>query len=245
MSQADLVITGSPDDKNLLLDKKISLSVMTAEELVCGKVKFPERRQKKVSIVMLTFNQLSDTRLCTESLEKNTGCDYELIFVDNGSTDGTRKYLDNLRETRKHVKTIFNKANLGFSMANNQGIGVAEGEYILLLNNDVVLTEGWLERLMACAESGPAIGVVGPCTNHAVGEQVIDVELELNQADINRFACMQLLKNAGCWFETHRIIGFCMLIKREVIDKIGMLDERFGPGGYEDYDFCLRIRQAG
>ncbi len=165
--------------------------------------------------------------------------------MDNGSTDDTREYLEKLRETRKHVRTIFNSTNLGFSKANNQGISVAEGEYILLLNNDVVLTEGWLERLKACAESGPAVGVVGPCTNHAVGEQVLDIELKLDLEDINRFACMQLLKNAGYWFDTHRIIGFCMLIKREVIDSIGTLDERFGPGGYEDYDFCLRVKQAG
>jgi GT2 family glycosyltransferase len=67
----------------------------------------------------------------------------------------------------------------------------------------------------------------------------------VNFEDIKRFAWMQLLKNAGFWFDTHRIIGFCMLVKREVIDAIGVLDERFGPGGYEDYDYCLRVKQAG
>jgi GT2 family glycosyltransferase len=194
---------------------------------------------------MLTYNQIEDTRNCVESLIKNTMPDYELVFVDNGSTDETRQYLEQLKSSRKNIKLIFNDSNLGFAKANNQGMRIAEGDYILLLNNDVILTEGWLERLICCAENDPAVGVVGPCTNKAVGQQVVALNVEYEPRDIARAASLQLMKNAGNWSEVHRIIGFCMLIKRAVIEKAGMLDERFGPGGFEDYDFCLRVNQAG
>jgi len=245
LSQVDMVVVGSEAEKTLLCEKKNDIHTVTVEQLSEGEVKIPKSEKKKVSIIILTFNQLCDTKRCVETLERNTKGDYELVFVDNGSVDDTKAYLEKLKAARKNVKTIYNPSNLGFAKANNQGMGIADGEYVVFLNNDVVLTEGWLERMISCAESDPAAGIVGPVTNHAVGEQVVDKSIEFNEQDINRFACMQLLKNAGYWFETHRIIGFCMLMKREVIENVGMLDERFGPGGYEDYDFCLRVKQAG
>ncbi|MHB9155197.1 MAG: glycosyltransferase family 2 protein [Endomicrobiales bacterium] len=242
---ADLIITRAGEDGTLLLREVPGVPVISLQETGAGREQFPRRKPKKVSIIILTFNQLDMTRQCIESLEKHTKCDYEIIIVDNGSSDGTREYLNALLPAKSGLRLIFNDKNLGFSKANNQGIRIAEGDYFLLLNNDVILTAGWLERLLACAESDPAVGVAGPCTNHAVGQQVVNAKLELDDPAIQKFACMQLMKNAGNWFETHRIIGFCLLARREVIEKIGMLDERFGPGGFEDYDFCLRVKQAG
>jgi len=245
LGQADMVIVESEEHRELVAKQKNNINTVTLAECNNGNAQIGIREKKKVSIIILTFNQLCDTKLCVETLERNTTNEYELIFVDNGSTDGTKKYLEKLKQSKKNVKVILNPSNLGFAKANNQGIAVSDGEYVLMLNNDVALTDKWLERLLVCAESDHAIGVVGPVTNNAVGEQVIDKNIVFNKNDINRYACIQLLKNAGFWFETHRIIGFCMLIKREVIENIGMLDERFGPGGYEDYDFCMRVKQAG
>lgn len=241
----DLVIVKSDEEQACLLKEIPDLPVITVPRLPSLPAVIEQRKAKKVSIIMLTFNQLEDTRQTVESLFKYTHSDFELIFVDNGSVDETRSYLEQLQETTPNVRLIFNDRNLGFAKANNQGMKIANGDYILLLNNDVILTEGWLERMLACAESDPSIGVVGPVTNSAVGQQVVEFPLGHHADGVQKFACIQLLENAGYWFEIHRIIGFCLLVKRGVIEKIGMLDERFGPGGFEDYDFCLRVKQAG
>ena len=88
----------------------------------------------KLSIITLTYNKLKYTKKYVESLFKYTK-DFELIIVDNGSTDGTREYLQSLN----NVKLIFNDENIGFSKGNNQGLTIAEGEYIAFLNNDILL----------------------------------------------------------------------------------------------------------
>jgi GT2 family glycosyltransferase len=243
--QADLIIASSENDRNLLKTALNSQPVIDLSELKNTGIPDLPKNRKRVSIIVLTFNQYKLTKQFIESLKKHTPEEYELIFVDNGSKDKTKEYLDEFRANNTNVKLIFNNSNLGFAKANNQGIRVATGEYVILLNNDVILTDNWLERMIACAQSSPQIGVVGPSTNNATGQQVINYKIGLNESEIQKFAYLHAMKEAGNWFEVHRVIGFCMLIKKEVIDKIGMLDERFGPGGFEDYDFCLRVKQAG
>ena len=103
-----------------------------------------------VSIIILTFNQLKYTKECVESIRKHTPEPHEIIFVDNGSTDGTGKWLKKLVKNNSNYKLIENKKNLGFSKGCNQGIEASSGEYILLLNNDVVVTENWLAGMLEC-----------------------------------------------------------------------------------------------
>ncbi|MBO7431775.1 MAG: glycosyltransferase family 2 protein [Elusimicrobia bacterium] len=240
---ADLIVVPSKEDKELL--SNIKLPVKSYDEISEKDIKFAQKNKYLVSIVMLTYNQLEDTKICVESLFKHTtDVNYELIFVDNGSTkDDTIAYLDGLKKEHKNIKTIYNKENLGFACANNQGIEISEGEYVLLLNNDVILTDGWLSRMIQVAESDDKIGVVAPCTNHASGRQVVTFSgTEEDDEGIQKFAKEVLLKKAGNWISVSRIIGFCMLIKREVLFKVGVLDEMFGPGGYEDYDYSMRVK---
>lgn len=246
-AQSDLIVVFDENEYDVIARTGRQICAVTTRDYRAGKRGSLDgkRVSKKTSIIMLTYNQVEDTKNCVESLIKYTMPEYELIFIDNGSTDETHVYLEQLKGSRDNIRLIFNDSNLGFAKANNQGIRIAEGDYILLLNNDVILTEGWLERLICCAENDPMIGVVGPSTNKAVGQQVVALTVEYEQRDIARAASLLLMKNAGYWSEAHRIIGFCMLIKKEVIEKTGMLDERFGPGGFEDYDFCLRVNQTG
>lgn len=245
---ADLVVVPSKEDKEIL-SKKISENLInTYDEVLENNIEFAQKNKYLVSIVMLTYNQLEDTKICVESLFKHTtDVNYELIFVDNGSTkDDTKTYLETLQKEHKNIKTIFNEENLGFACANNQGIEEAEGEYVLLLNNDVILTDGWLSRMLDIAESDERIGVVVPCTNHASGRQVVTFGgTENDDEGIQQFAKDLLLKYAGKRISVARVIGFCMLIKREILFKVGVLDEMFGPGGYEDYDYCMRIKHEG
>ncbi|HRY29936.1 MAG TPA: glycosyltransferase family 2 protein, partial [Elusimicrobiota bacterium] len=205
----------------------------------------PPRREahvtkKLVSIIILCHNDLHYLKQCVDSIKKYTHVPYELIFVDNASEDDSQRYLRSI----KGAKVIINPVNLAFAKGNNQGAQIANGEYILLLNADVVVTEGWLDRLLRCAESDPSIGLVGPCTNSATKVQTVVAPYK-SIKDLPRFAMAHSLKNDSVWEDVQRLIAFCLLIKREVIQKVGLLDERFGPGGYEDYDYCLRVNQAG
>ncbi len=194
---------------------------------------------KLTSIIILAFNQLEYTKLCIESIYRYTIPPFELVLVDNGSTDGTAGYFDSIAG----AKVVKNKTNLGFAKGCNQGIEKAEGDYILLLNNDTIVTEHWLDNMLECIESDPSIGVVGPRSNYVNGPQFIAVDYE-SINDMHRFAREFNSQGPDKWFDVEVIIGFCMLMKREVVDKIGMFDERFKIGNFEDNDFCTRAKMA-
>ena len=222
---------------------KFDFTSFSPEEILKAIGLYKKESTKLSSIIILTFNQLNITKMCIDSLEKHTKEPYELIFVDNGSKDGTVKFLKEYGNKNK-VNCIFNDSNMGFSYANNQGIKISRGEYIVLLNNDVILTEKWLYKLILCAETYPRAGTVGPITNAAAGPQKVTPAYE-DLRDLDKYSAAFSLKNAGQWVDSYRLNAFCMLIKKEIISRVGLLDEKFGPGGYEDYDYCLRVRQAG
>ena len=192
------------------------------------------------SIVIVTHNQLEFTRQCLDSIQRLTDEAYELIVVDNGSSDGTVEYLRGV----PGVRLIVNEANRGFPAAANQGIVASGGSQILLLNNDVVVTTGWLFRLLRALHSDPAIGLVGPCSNFVSGPQQVEARYE-SLADLDGFAWDWGGAHEGVRVDVNRLVGFCLLIRREVVESIGLLDEQFGVGCFEDDDYCLRAIQAG
>ncbi|HLN32178.1 MAG TPA: FkbM family methyltransferase [Gemmataceae bacterium] len=192
------------------------------------------------SIIILAHDQLAYTRLCIDSIRHYTDEPYELILVDNGSTDGTAEYFRSL----KGAKVISNPDNRGFPAAVNQGIQIASGRQILLLNNDTLLTTGWLRRLLRALHSDAKIGLVGPCSNFVGSEQQVSVTYQ-DLIGLDGFAWDWGKANNQGLSETNRLIGFCLLIRREVIDTIGLFDEQFGVGSYEDDDYCRRAAQAG
>jgi len=210
--------------------------------------------QKLTSIIILVHNQLAYTKKCLESLITHTKLPFELICVDNGSTDGTAEYLKAFRREKnraewgcRSMEIIRNGRNLGFPAGNNQGIARAKGDYLLLLNNDVVVTPGWLNRLIAGLERKEEIGIVGPMSNYVDGVQKVEeIHYDPNSlAGLDLFALDFAEKHAGEGKPVWRCVGFCMLIKRAVVEKIGGFDERYGWGHFEDDDFCLRAALAG
>lgn len=205
------------------------------------------KNEHLVSIVVLTRNQLPYTRKCLESIEKHTQVPYEIIVVDNGSSDGTTKFLQEWAAQKTNRHLILNSENLGFAKGNNLGIAKSTGRYVVLINNDVVVTPGWLERLLACAARDASIGIVGPVTNSVSGPQYVDQPLyDLDSlAGLDEFAKDWSDKHCRQVLGVVRVVGFCMFIRREVIDRIGGLDEQYGLGNFEDDDFCLRAAIAG
>lgn len=200
----------------------------------------PERSFGLTSIVLVTYNQWPHTKACLESIRLLTDEPYELIVVDNGSTDGTVEFL----RADPGIHLIENHQNRGFPAAANQGILAARGEQILLLNNDTLVTTGWLGRLLTALNSNAAIGLVGPVTNHISGEQQVSVPYD-DLAQLDGFAWEWGKQHHRQYQPTDRLVGFCLLIRREVIQKIGLLDERFGIGNFEDDDYCRRAIAAG
>jgi GT2 family glycosyltransferase/tetratricopeptide (TPR) repeat protein len=192
------------------------------------------------SIVIVTHNQLACTRLCVESIRQYTDQPYELLCVDNSSTDRTADYL----ERQPHARVIRNSTNRGFPAAVNQALAVATGRQVLLLNNDTIVTTGWLDRLLHALHHDPHVGLVGPCSNFVSGAQQVEIGYD-DLAQLDGFAWDWGKAHHHVVEDTDRLVGFCLLLRREVIERIGVFDERFGIGCFEDDDYCRRALQAG
>ncbi|OGY41923.1 MAG: hypothetical protein A2Y67_03835 [Candidatus Buchananbacteria bacterium RBG_13_39_9] len=184
----------------------------------------------KYSIIIPVCDNLDLTKRCITSINLNT-TDYEIIVIDNGSFPA----YEGLEIVRHNEK------NEGFPVAVNQGIKIAKGEVIVILNNDVVVTPHWLDRLSYhfCHAD-----IVGPMTNEVSGAQKITTDTADYFLAPDEFANSYYTKNSLSFSTTARLVFFCVAIKRKVIDKIGLLDEQFTPGNFEDDDFCLRAIEA-
>lgn len=195
------------------------------------------------SMIILTWNALDYTKMCLDSLNDYTPENHEIIVVDNGSHDGTVAFL----KEQPHLHCIYNKKNRGFAGGVNQGLRKARGRYILLLNNDTILTRYWLRNLLACLASGSQVGLVGPRSNLVGGEQGKMGKLPFtNLEDMQIFArTFNEKSNPKAWFPLESLSGFCLLMKREVYEAVGSLDERFQLGTREDRDYCIRARKKG
>jgi len=182
------------------------------------------------SIIILTYNQLEYTKACIDAIIKNTYNYYEIIVVDNASQDGTADWLK--EHARRITKVILNAENKGVPAGWNQGLEAAnpDSDYYMMLNNDVIVSDDWLSKLINCANINEQVGAVGPLTNKISGPQ-LDSFYYHNAKNLHTYF----------W----RLVGFCLLIKADVVKKVGKFDGQFGRGNYEDDDYCLRMIEAG
>lgn len=197
------------------------------------------------SIIVLVRDQLEHTQACLESLKKHTPERYELILVDNGSASATASWLAQYAQKHEEVTLIRNESNRGFAAGNNQGFAIARGDTILLLNNDTIVTPGWLSRMVKALRDHPSTGIVGPRSNRVAGAQLVPEPGYRNTSELPAFAQDWAIKHDGQCRETPRVIGFCLLLRRSVLESIGALDEQYGSGNFEDDDFCIRAGIAG
>jgi len=180
----------------------------------------------KCDIIIPVWNERVLTEKCIKSISENTDIPHRLTLVDNASALETASYLKELSGNKDAVILIRNEENMGFPKAVNQGIKSSSAPYLCILNNDTEVHKGWLSEMIKIAESNPNIGIVNPSSNNTG-----------HPKPLNGFL--------GKYIEISSCIGFCMLIKREVIEKVGNFDEIFSPGNFEDTDFSRRAVKAG
>lgn len=189
----------------------------------------------KCDIIIPIWNQLDVTQNCIMSIFDNTHYPFRLILVDNASDEKTKAFLGALRENAD-VKVITNKENLGFVKAVNQGLKASSAEYICVMNNDTVATDGWLGELVYIANSHSGIGLVNPSSNN-LGQ-------DMGKKSIDEYAAgLEGLR--GQYIEMGACIGFCMLFKREIYEKLGKLDEVYKEGNFDDTDYSRRAEKEG
>ena len=193
----------------------------------------------KCDIVMPVWNQREYTKDCVDSILKNTGdIDYRLIIIDNASGEETKLYMESLKSSLgQKMLLVRNENNLGFVKAANQGMRLSEASYVCLINNDTLVTEGWLSEMIKVADGSSSIGLINPSSNN-LGQKPEKGE------SIETYA-KKIRESSGKFFEIGSAIGFCMLIKKELIGKIGVFDEIYGMGNFEDTDFSRRAVKEG
>ena len=201
---------------------------------------------RKVSIIIVTYNGLQRATIpCLERLFCETdNSDYEVIVVDNNSTDGTSLYLQELACREPRLKVVLNSINRGFSGGNNDALQNAQGDIIVLLNNDTLVTKGWLTRIVDTLTGDPSVGMVGPVTNSAGNEQNIFITAS-SAEEILSEGILWTQKGSKDCFATEKLCFFCVAFRRNLLEAVGMLDEAFGLGFYEDDDYCIRVKKAG
>lgn len=200
----------------------------------------------KISIIILSFNNYEETTgLCLNALAADPDFSkWEVIVVDNASDANTQQQLAEAKRRYPEVNFVFNPRNVGFAAGNNIGIKLATGDVIILLNSDAFPSPGMLGRLAEHFAHDAQLGMVGPVTNAAGNEQCIYTNAGSPEEKTNeglRYAssgeCETLL--------AYRLDFFCVAIPRHVLDQVGLLDENFGRGYYEDLDYSLRVKTAG
>lgn len=187
-----------------------------------------------IRVVIPAHNRHDDLDECLSSLLE-TSLELEIVVVDNGSTPPV--------EVDRRIRVLRNDVNEGFARASNQGTRGFEGELILFLNSDTVVTRGSLIELVRAARSSSSIAACGPVTNYSGHFQ--QVPAQCNSPEEIEALSRLLLHGKPNWQDSDMLVGFCLLVRRTVLDEVGLFDEQFGLGLFEDNDLCYRMRRAG
>lgn len=204
---------------------------------------FPPAEQPRVSILLVLYNQAPLTLLCLESIARHAPPPYEVVIVDNASSDDTGRMLEHVHNAR----IIRNTDNEGFVRAVNLGAGVSRGEYLLLLNNDAMLHAGSIESALAVFGEVPRTG--------AVGGKILLLDGKLQEAGSIIFAdgsCLGYGRNQAAdrpEFMFRRVVDYCsgafLMIPTQLFHQMGGFDEDYAPAYYEESDFCIRLHKHG
>lgn len=207
-----------------------------------------------VDVIVCVHNSPDDVRACLESVIAHTTVPHRLIVVDDGSDTPTRDLLRAFADGQP-MTLLRNETAGGYTLAANQGLRASTSGYVVLLNSDTIVSKGWDERMLRCARSDDRIGLIGPVSNTASWQSVPAIFNDQGDWAENhlpagwtlpRFAAEIAARSQRIYPKVGFLNGFCLMIRREVLDDLGLFDEETFAQGYgEENDYCLRATAAG
>jgi len=219
----------------------------------------PKRKGKvdrgPIDLVICVHNALEDVKKCLKSVLENTHHRYRIILVNDGSDEPTTTFLRAFKNDHSHCDLFENPTSSGYTVAANKGLRHSFAPTVVLLNSDTITTPHWLTYLTEALFAGPKVGIAGPLSNAASWQSVPDIfnpsgDWAINNIprgyDLDSYAELIHRISQKKFPKVDFLNGFCLAIKREVIDALGYFDEQTFPNGYgEENDYCLRARSEG
>lgn len=213
-------------------------------------------RVSSVDIVVPVYNALEDVQKCLTSLQRNTdGFNVRVIVVNDGSNQDTTQWLREFCNGNSFFQLVEHAKNSGYTKAVNAGLRASTAEYVVMQNSDTIVAKDWLTGMIRCMESTPSIGIVGPLSNAAGWQNVPNLHDDTgafaineipNGYSVDEIADFVRASSKRVYPRLPLVNGFCFMIKKAVLDKIGFMDEENFPIGYgEESDYCLRAADAG
>ena len=194
-------------------------------------------------MIVLAWNGREDLPECLQSLQAQQFDDWEILVVDNGSTDGSAEYV---RDHYPHVRLVCNEKNLGFAAGSNRGLRAATGDVLVLLNQDTAVRPGWLQALVDALAENPGCGVVGAKALYPDGRIQHAGGFVTSRGEASHHGYRE--QDSGQFDEQREVdfvTGAALAISRAALERIGELDEGFQKAYYEDVDWCYRAREVG
>jgi len=200
-----------------------------------------------VSIITPTYNKLEFLKQMMDSIELFTdNWPFELIIIDNASNDGTKEFIITSKY-KMNGQYLRNEENKSFSISNNQGVKIAKGSFLLFLNNDTIVTKGWLSKMMNVFSEEKAVGIIGaklifPGTGLIQHAGIFELNSGMPDHLYFKKPADYLLANQRK--AVFGVTGACLLISKSLFEEIGGFDENY-INGFEDIDLCNKVRQKG
>jgi len=206
----------------------------------------------KISTILLTYNSLAYIEKCLDSLLETmplVADEFEIIVIDNGSTDGCVDLLKDYSERYSEVYTHYFTENKGTTVSRNVGLKQASGDYILILDSDAYVNRDALSELLALLNQNPEWGLISPKLIYPDGRFQISVDtFPTFSRKLKRFLFLKEMEKSTGQYGHQQCVDYSIsafwLIKKEVLDRVGLLDEKifYSP---EDVDYCIRVWKAG
>jgi len=211
-----------------------------------------DRRFQSVEIVVCVFDALDKTKKCLEALTLTTGQEQLITVVDDASKPEVRDFLLSFVSRGSNRRLLINKTNQGYTKSANRALHAARADWALLLNSDTLVTDGWLDGLLQCANSDPALGAVGPLSNAATVQSLPWAEPAMEEDGSPRLEDVECVAeqvrslSVKAYPKVPMLNGFCLMLKMSALGEVGYLDEVRFPRGYgEENDLCLRLLERG